>query len=232
MFRNEKLELKVGLFMGVGVFLMFLIVFSISDMYVLKKGYNLFSVFDRVNGITENAPVRLAGVHVGDIKKAEIYFDEKAGKPRVKLDIRINGDVKISDDAIARINTLGILGEQYLEITPGISTRFLEYGDKLLSKNPINVGSEMEKMKELMQNASQLMQRVERGEGTLGKLFTDDTLYEDLTVIFGRLKRGEGTLGKLLVQEKVYDDIEYFTDDIKKHPWKLLHKGSNANNKN
>ncbi|MBU1894916.1 MAG: MCE family protein, partial [Candidatus Omnitrophica bacterium] len=208
------------------VFLMFLIVFSISDMYVLKKGYNLFSVFDMVNGITANAPVRLAGVHVGDIKKAEIYFDETLGKPRVKLDIRINGDVKISSDAVARINTLGLLGEQYLEITPGKSKQFLEYGDKLLSKNPINVGSEMEKMKELMQSTSQLIQHIERGEGTLGKLLTDDTLYNDLTVIFGRLKRGEGTLGKLLVEEEVYDDMEEFTEDIKKHPWKLLHKSS------
>ena len=50
-------------------------------------------------------------------------------------------------------------------------------------------------------------------------------------MIFGRLERGEGTLGKLLVDEKVYDDMEDFVGDIKANPWKLLHKTSDRKKK-
>ncbi|MFC1644188.1 MlaD family protein [Candidatus Omnitrophota bacterium] len=119
MFRDEKLELKVGLFIGIGIFVSFLIVFSISDFYLLKKGYDLEAVFDFVNGLTEKSPVRLAGVHVGEIQDIKVYYDEDAKKTRVKLGIWITGDIRIESDAIGRINTLGLLGEQYLEITPG-----------------------------------------------------------------------------------------------------------------
>jgi len=226
MFRNEKLELKVGLFMGVGIFLMFLIVFSISDFYFLKEGYDIKVVFDTAGGITENAPVRFTGVHVGEIKSAGIFQDEAEGKPRVKLNVRIAGDINIPEDAVARINTLGILGEQYLEITPGFSKRYLQSGGLIVGKNPTDVGQQMEKMSEFMASATGIMERIENGEGTLGKLLLDNDLYEDIKVIFDRLRNGEGTLGKFLVKDDVYDNVEDFTSDIKQHPWKLLHKTS------
>ncbi len=217
MFRDEKLEMKVGLFIGIGLFLMFFIVFSISDVYVFSKGYDINVLFDYVNGITANAPVRLAGVHVGDVKDIEIFYDDEEEKTRVKISVWIKGDIRVERDAIARINTLGLLGEQYLEITPGTVNRFLKSGDTLVGKNPVNVGMQMERV-------SELIVKLSGGQGTLGKLLVDDTLYNDLETIFGRLSRGEGTIGKLLVEEKVYDDIEYFVEDIKAHPWKLLHK--------
>lgn len=224
MFRNEKLELKVGLFIGIGVFLMFFIVFSISDFYLLKKGYEVRVIFDYVNGLTDNSPTRLAGVHVGEVKNLKIFYDEKAGRTRVSLNVWVDGDAKIETDAVARINTLGLLGEQYLEITPGKAKDFVKSGDMIASRNPANVGMQMEKMGELVGSVSKVFRDMERGDGTLGKLLTDDTLYDDLETIFGRLKRGEGTIGKLLVDETVYDNVEAFTGDIKAHPWKLLHK--------
>lgn len=228
MFRDEKLELKVGLFIGAGIFLMFLIVFSISDFYLLKKGYDINVNFDFVNGIKKNAPIRLAGVHVGEVKDITIYYDEKAGKTRVQLGLRITGEAKIEKDSIARINTLGLLGEQYLEITPGRSERFLKTGDEIEGRNPINVGLQMEKMAGVASSLTAVMDSVREGKGTIGKLFMDDTIYNDLEVIFGRLADGEGTIGKLLVKDDVYNNIEDFTSDIKAHPWKLLKKDTST----
>ena len=231
MFRDEKLEMKVGLFIGIGIFLMFFIVFSISDLYLWKKGYDIRVIFDFVNGITEDAPVRLAGVHVGEVKDIKIYYDKEAARTRVKLYVWIGGDTRIEEDAVARINTLGLLGEQYLEISPGTSDRFLKSDDIIIGRNPVNVGQQMEGMSELVQSAKRIFQGAEKGEGTLGKLLVDDTLYNDLATIFGRLKDGEGTIGKLLVEEKVYDDLEDFVSDIKAHPWKLLSKPSRRERK-
>lgn len=231
MFRDEKLELKVGLFIGVGIFLMFMIVFSVSDLYLLKKGYNVDVIFNFVNGIKANAPIRLAGVNVGEVKEITIFYDEVAESTRVKLNVRIADEAKVESDAVARINTLGLLGEQYLEITPGKSTRFLASGDTIDGKDPVNVGRQMERMSEFLVNVNKVMKHVGEGEGTIGKLLMDDTIYNDLEVIFGRLRKGEGTIGKLLVDETVYNDIEEFTADIKAHPWKLLKKTTDTKKK-
>ncbi len=195
MFRDEKLEMKVGLFIGIGIFLMFLIVFSIGDFYGFEKGYNIKVIFDYVNGLTEDAPVRLAGVHVGEVKKIEIFRTSDSEKTRVRVFVWVKGNAKIELDAVARINTLGLLGEQYLEISPGEVPVFLKSGDTIVGKNPVHVGMQMESMVELVQYAKE---------------------------IFARLAEGEGTIGKLLVEEKIYDDLEAFVADIRAHPWKLL----------
>ncbi len=194
MFRDEKLELKVGLFIGAGIFLMFMLVFLVSDLYVLKKGYNIRVKFDYVNGITENAPVRLAGVRVGEVKDINIYYDEKDKGTRVMLNVWVSGDTRVETDATARINTLGLLGEQYLEISPGVIHSFLKPADMLVGRNPVD----MSKQKEY------------------------------LATICGKLEKGEGTIGKLLMEDKIYNDLEDFVGDIKAHPWKLFVKDSSS----
>ena len=65
--------------------------------YWLKKGYDFDVIFDYANGVSENAPVRLAGVNTGEVKKIEIFFDEKEERTRVKTKLWINGEIKISN---------------------------------------------------------------------------------------------------------------------------------------
>lgn len=231
MLRDEKLEIKVGLFIGMGLFLMFFIVFSVSDLYLLKSGYKISAKFDFVNGVTENAPVRLAGVNVGEIKSTEIFYDEKAKKTRVKLNVWISDDVKIETDAVARINSLGLLGEQYLEITPGKAEGFLEPGGTLEGKDPVNIGEQMEGMNDLIRSFNSIAKKAEKGEGTLGKFLSDDSLYDNLKDIFEKINDGKGTVGKLISEDKIYNDLEAFVSDIRAHPWKLLSKPSRRKKK-
>jgi phospholipid/cholesterol/gamma-HCH transport system substrate-binding protein len=249
MFREEKIEMKVGLFIGIGIFLMFLIVFSVGDFYMLKDGYEVEAVFDFVNGIKKSAPVRLAGVHVGEVNDIRVFYDKEIGRTRVALKIKIANNVSVEKDAVFRINTLGLLGEQYAEITPGSGEEFLSQGDVIQGKNPVTVGVQMEMMKELIESAAdmiggvslgegtigkllkddglydglaEIVRKLSSGEGTMGKLLVDDTLYNDLESIFGRINRGDGTIGRFLSDDSVYNNIEHFTRDIKNNPWKLL----------
>jgi len=197
MFRDEKLELRVGLFIGVGIVLMFLIVFSIKDISFMGRGYEINVVFDYVNGITESAPVRLAGVNVGEVREIKLYYDEKAGKTRVALRTRIRDGVRIEEDAVVRINTLGLLGERYMEISPGVSRIFMSEGDILDGHDPMDMGMQMEKMNEFLVSATAIVQHVEKGKGSLGKFAMDDGFY---------------------------NEMEAFASDIRANPWKLLNK--------
>ncbi len=196
----KSFELKVGIFIMIGVAILFLIVFSVGDVKFSKTGYRIKVVFNFANGIGGTAPVRLAGVGVGQVQGIKIVRDDKTGKTKAELAVWINDNVKIESDAVVTINTLGLLGEKYLEIFPGSpESPALRPNDVLIGKDPVP----MEK-------------------------FTEDLakLTESVRTIVDKIKNGEGTMGKLLMDQAVYDNLEAFTADIKKHPWKLLIKPS------
>ena len=196
---SKSFELKVGIFIACGILIFFIVVFSIGDVQIGKKGYDLNVVFDFVNGITKSAPVRFAGVNVGQINDIQIFFDEEAKRTRVRLLARINDEnTQIEKDSKAMINTAGLLGGQYLEIFPGTDTEnVLSNGDMIASVNPVPTAL-------MTQKAEQLI--------------------NSIASISDKLDKGEGTIGKLLMKDDVYNDIEELVEDVKKHPWKLLHK--------
>ena len=197
---DEKgFELKVGLFVAIGIVIFFIIVFSIGDVKFVKTGYKFFATFNFVNGITESAPVRLAGVRVGYVEKMRVYYDENAKQTKVELVVSITSDkIKIEKDSKATINTLGLLGEKYLEIFPGTyDGGFIEKGDMIVGEDPV-----------VMQSLTGTMRH----------------MAESVDSVMTNLKEGKGTIGKLLTDETVYNDLEDFVADIKAHPWKLLKK--------
>lgn len=190
-------ELKVGIFIMIGIAILFIIVFSIGDITFVKHGYHIKVDFNFVDGIGGSAPVRLAGVGVGQIDGLKIYYNEKENKMKAQLSAWIKESVKVDDEAVVTINTLGFMGEKYLEISPGTSSRFLKDGDILTGKDPASVNKIFEKL---------------------------GSLTDSVNVIVERLKKGEGTVGKLLTDDSIYNNLEAFTEDIKNNPWKLLNK--------
>jgi len=196
---SKVFELKVGIFIAVGILIFFLLVFSIGDVYLVKKGFHIKVLFNFVNGVSQSAPVRLAGVNVGQIDKIDLFFDKKEKKTKVRVLAWINDDrIKIQKDSRATINTLGLLGEKYLEISPGKDTNnFLKNDQQITGQDPISTEYLTQKICEVADSAD---------------------------VVMTRLKEGKGTIGKLLVEETIYNDLGAFVKDIKAHPWKLLRK--------
>jgi phospholipid/cholesterol/gamma-HCH transport system substrate-binding protein len=191
-------ELKVGVFIMIGIAILFIIVFSIGDINLVKKGYRIKVDFNFVDGIGSSAPVRVSGVGVGQIDGLKLYYDEKEKKTKAQLNAWVRDGVKIEEDAVATISTLGFMGEKYMEISPGTSgKRFLKDGDLLVGRDPVS-------MAKVFENLS--------------------ALTDSVKVIVDRLKNGEGTIGKLLTRDKIYQDLEAFVEDIKNNPWKLLNK--------
>ena len=197
---TKTFELKVGIFIMIGVAILFFIVFSVGEINFSKTGYKIKVLFNFANGIGGTAPVRLAGVGVGQVQGIRVMRDEKTNTTKAELTVWINDNNKIENDAIVTINTLGLLGEKYLEIFPGTpGSPLLKANETLIGKDPVP----MEK-------------------------FTEDLakLTDSVKVIVDKIKNGEGTIGKFLMDPSIYDKFEAFTADIKRHPWKLLIKPS------
>jgi len=195
---SRTFELKVGVFILIGIAILFIIVFSIGDINLSKTGYKMKVLFQFASGIGPSAPVRLAGVGIGQVQGIQIIHDKNDNKTKAELTVWINDGIKIEEDAVVTINTLGLLGEKYLEILPGTP------GKPTIASNGIMVGKDPIPMEKITENLA--------------------TLSDSVKVIVDRLKNGEGTIGKLLTDDAIYDNLEAFTADLKKHPWKLLNK--------
>jgi len=194
----KSFELKVGVFILIGIAILFLIIFSIGDINLSKTGYKIKILFGFASGIGPSAPIRLAGVGVGQVEGIRLIHDDKTNSTKAEVIAWIDDKAKVEKDALVTINTLGLLGEKYIEIYPGTSgSPVLARGETIIGKDPVP----MEKVTENLANLS-----------------------SSINVIVDKLKNGEGTVGKLLMDDSIYNNLEEFTADIKRHPWKLLNK--------
>jgi phospholipid/cholesterol/gamma-HCH transport system substrate-binding protein len=230
-------ELKVGLFIIVGVAILVFIVFSIGDINLSKVGYGITVSFDFAAGLGTSAPVRLAGVGVGRVDGIKVVYNEKDRKTHAEVHAWIQEGTKIEKDAEVTINTLGLLGEKYLEILPGTpGGPILEKGGTIKGRDPVMMEKVTENLVDISESIKTVMQRLKNGEGTIGKLLTSDKIYGDVETMFvnfrdfsanlkdfsAKFNTGTGTVGKLLTDDTIYNEMEAFVKDIRAHPWKLL----------
>ncbi len=112
--RKFDLELAVGIFMIAGMVCLAYLTIKLGQLEVFgDKGYEIQAVFSSSGGLKTGSSVVIAGVEVGRVKKV-ILDDYQA---RVTMSIPL--EVKIQEDAIASIKTKGLIGEKYVEISPG-----------------------------------------------------------------------------------------------------------------
>jgi phospholipid/cholesterol/gamma-HCH transport system substrate-binding protein len=242
-------ELKVGMFILVGIVILVFIIFSIGDINISKAGYEIIVTFNFAAGLGSSAPVRVAGVGVGRVDGIRVMYDEKDKKTYAEVHAWIEEGTKIEKDSTVTINTLGLLGEKYLEILPGTpGSPILEKGDTIIGKDPVTMEQVTDNLVKITDNVNVIVGRLRKGEGTIGKLLTEETVYNNLDTFLGRissisadfdgfaanlkgfsdkLNSNQGTVQKLLTEDKIYNDLESFVADIKAHPWKLLSRGRN-----
>ncbi|MFA4981268.1 MAG: MlaD family protein [Candidatus Omnitrophota bacterium] len=202
---TRTFELKVGIFILIGIAILFLIVFSIGDINFSKNGYLIKVTFNFASGIGPAAPVRLAGVGVGQVQGIKVVYDEAAKQTKAELTVWIQEGTHIEEDAVATINTLGLLGEKYLEIVPGTIGKPLVQNDgMLIGKDPVPMEKITENLASLSDSVRTIVDKLKKGEGTVGKLLMEDAVYNDVKAMTGNFRE--------------------FSEDVKRHPWKLLNK--------
>ncbi len=118
--KKFDLELMVGLFIIAGIICLGYLSIKLGKMEVVGgKGYEIYAVFSNIGGLKTGSSIEIAGVDVGRIK--DITLDNY--QAHVVLNLPLG--VKIQEDAIASIKTKGLIGEKYIEITPGGSEKVI-----------------------------------------------------------------------------------------------------------
>ena len=222
--KEINLELKVGAFVLLAFVFLTAFIFSLSDFSAFEKGVSMEVIFGFANGLKKSAPVRFAGVDCGLVKDINVFFDKKEGKTKVKINVWLKAGTDIPADSVVTINQLGLLGEKYVEIIPGVSTDHLNEGSVLSSKDPIA----MEKISEMV---SQLAGKIEQSVDGFNAVVNNEKnqkafeiTLEGISLIITNVREGKGTVGKLFYDESIYDDLEDLTSDLKANPWKLLYR--------
>jgi phospholipid/cholesterol/gamma-HCH transport system substrate-binding protein len=285
--KNKSSEIWVGIFVVIGIVLLVLMTLKIEKFQIGKdRGYLLNIYFDTAAGLDRNSPVKVTGVHVGNVEKIALE------KGKAKVTFRVPSDIALYKDARAYLKSEGFLGEKYVEISPGTpgypkleQNGMVEQGappvdmEQVLSKvgtikddikditKPLGDvlkavdAKKVEGMidnfnrfsgqltgiandsKETIQRAKDAFSRMEdigdkvkKGEGTLGKLIADETIYQDakktvetakeaaesvkktvdtLKNVSDKIERGEGTLGKIINDDSLYQEAKKTVETLK-----------------
>lgn len=218
-------QLRVGLVLVLGV-----AVLSIA-MAQLGKAANLFSdryvlvTFLREGaGLREGGSVTLAGQLVGTISRIEFLPPDADTTRTLRVTMEVDQALRdqIRLDSRARLRTLGLLGDKVIDISPGTPAgRPLVSGDTIRLAEGVDyeaviaqASSAVEDLVALAADMRVLSGKVVAGEGTVGKLLTDEKLYVELAStleqtdrMLARLQSRNGTVGRLLDDPALYDNL-------------------------
>jgi phospholipid/cholesterol/gamma-HCH transport system substrate-binding protein len=129
--KTTYLEFVVGVFLALGVLcLAFLSVKVARKDFFTSEGYEVQAVFSNCSGLRRGSPVMIAGVQIGQVKQISLQDYE------AKVKMVLQSNVAIQKDAIASIKTKGLIGEKYIEISPGAADEKVAPGGIIRDTEP------------------------------------------------------------------------------------------------
>jgi phospholipid/cholesterol/gamma-HCH transport system substrate-binding protein len=129
--KKFDLELAVGLFIIAGILCLGYLSIKLGKIEIVgKKGYEIYAVFSNVGGLKVGSSIEIAGVNVGRV--TSIALDNY----QAHVVLNFPNGIKIQEDAIASVKTRGLIGEKYVEVTPGGSEEIIKPGGRILETQP------------------------------------------------------------------------------------------------
>lgn len=135
--KKYSMQTIVGIFVAAGLVCVAYMTVRLGHVSLLgQKAYPLYARFTTVGGLEFDAPIKIYGIKVGRV--VQIKLDQQNQMAVLKLSLQ-NG-VKIYDDAIASIETQGLLGDEYVSISPGGAGALLKPGGTITqTQPPVNI---------------------------------------------------------------------------------------------
>jgi phospholipid/cholesterol/gamma-HCH transport system substrate-binding protein len=180
---------KLGIFIFLGITILVIAIFMLGGKEQLfSSTFNVKAYFKTVQGLKTGATVRLSGIDVGTVKDVRIV-DDTTGRVQVTMSIKEDVARFIRTDTRATIETEGLVGNKVVVLEIGsASAEQVREGGTIRTKEPMSISAVIEETQGVMQytkkmtkDLSEIIARVNRGEGSIGKLLVDDELYTDAT---------------------------------------------------
>ncbi|MBI1875141.1 MAG: MCE family protein [Acidobacteria bacterium] len=206
-------ELKIGVLAVVALAIAAGTIFLLSGQGgFFWQQYHLKARFKDAVGLKAGAPVRVAGMEVGSVDDMAFVGAD------IEVVLKLNNAMRprVTTDSVAAIGSLSLLGQSVVDITASTAGRPLGNWEYLRSAPPAVALAEVAaKATSGLAEATALFHDVRSGRGTMGKLFTDEELYQNLQRFVAaaedatrNLNRGRGTLGRLMQDPAAYRALE------------------------
>jgi len=213
-------ELRIGLLALTAIVATAIAVFLLSgEGGFFWQRYALRARFPNVAGLKSGAPVRVAGVEVGTVKN--IAFD--GAQVEVRFELAKDMQSRVTDQSVAIIGSVSLLGEGSLDITPSTGGTPLAANSYIkTARTPGQLADVSEQANLGLIEATNLLKDIRAGKGTLGKLVTDEKLYNEVNAfvdaanaVATNLRNGRGTLGKLANDQAAYDSLAASLENLR-----------------
>lgn len=221
MARQRLKEVRLELIVGAFVFIVFLMLGAFTIMLtrenIFRKKYIVTVMFREISSLRDGDNVVVRGMPVGKIKQLDLK------REGIKVVCSLDEPLQIHDDYKIRIVSTSILGGKALQIDQGSDSRpLVREEERLKGADPIDLvdeasemvaqvrraleeGKVIENVKASAESLREITQKINTGEGLIGRLLNDATVADDFKAlsaqmreVAGRIERQEGTLGKLL----------------------------------
>ena len=237
-------ELRVGLLVFIALAVLILLVLNASGgLNPFKSHLHLRARFADANGLREGSDVKLAGVKIGKVDRIRLLSPSEVGtapNPQkievfLTIDTKIDGvpaTDRIRSDSTAQQAAPSILGsEMIVNITPGtplgqpVTENFLlpSTAGSTMSDLATNGTELAQKLSKLSDQLNEVVKSVREGKGTVGRLFNDESLYNNLNAtisdaeqLASQIKSGRGSAGKFIYDEALYNNANDIAANLKK----------------
>jgi phospholipid/cholesterol/gamma-HCH transport system substrate-binding protein len=138
---NTVRETAVGLFVLLGLVCMAYLTIKLGKMEAFGgQGFELSASFDSVSGLRVGADVELSGVPVGRV--ISITLDPDPARNQAVVRLRLDKDMKLSDDSMASVRTSGLIGDKFVSLSRGGSEHMLASGDTITeTESSVDLGT-------------------------------------------------------------------------------------------
>jgi phospholipid/cholesterol/gamma-HCH transport system substrate-binding protein len=192
--QTHKFRVRLGLFIAGGLAIFVIAIFIIGKQENLfDPVFKLTTTFYNISGLEVGSNIRFSGINVGTVDNINIINDST-----VRVDMLIKKSVQkfIKEDCEAGIGSAGIIGDRILIITQGsFDAPIAKDNAEIESKEPVEPEAIMERLQITANNAaiisnnlSEIMIKINNGNGTLGRLIQDSTIAENINSTIMNLK--------------------------------------------
>ncbi|MFH1152563.1 MAG: outer membrane lipid asymmetry maintenance protein MlaD [Pseudomonadota bacterium] len=128
--KKSLVELYVGIFVILGIACTGYLLTVLGDLSVTSsRYYPVYAYFNSVSGLKNGAKIEMAGVEIG--KVGSVSLDSK--RYVAKVELNIEKAIPLTEDVIASVKTSGIIGDKYINLSPGSSETVLSPGDTIFN---------------------------------------------------------------------------------------------------
>jgi phospholipid/cholesterol/gamma-HCH transport system substrate-binding protein len=218
-------QLKVGGMILVALAILTVAVFKLGEAANLfTKRYTLVALLPSANGLRVGGSVTVAGQLAGTVSAIDFLAPDADTTRNLRVEVEIDQALQqqVREDSRARIRTLGLLGDKIVDISPGTPRYSVLPANDTIQVEPaldyetvlLQASGAVTDMVQLTRDLRGITGGIARGEGTVGQLLTNRSLYDELNgtltrtnALVTRLQAPNGSIGKLLDDPALYQNL-------------------------